>query len=196
MRLRNGARRFGLVAKSFHWGTAALVIPLWGLGWYMVGQTQDLFWQYELYQLHKSFGFVVFGLALLRLVWRLVDPAPPLPAGMGRPLRLAAHLSHLGLYACLIGLPVTGFLMSAASPLGIPTVLFDTIPVPHPLGPSEVLYELFRAVHYWMAMLLAALLAAHVLAALHHHLVAKDDVLLRMIPFGRPKARFPDCRNG
>ena len=185
MRLRNDGARFGLVAKSLHWGMAALVIPLWGLGYYMVGQTQDLLRQYELYQLHKSVGFVVFGLALLRLVWRLLDPAPPLPAGMGRLQRLAAQLSHLAFYVLLIGLPVTGFLMSAASPLGIPTVLFDTVPVPHPIGPSEAAYQLLRAAHYWMAMLLAAVLAAHVLAALHHHLVAGDNVLSRMIPFGR-----------
>ena len=185
MRLRNGAERFGLVAKSFHWGMAALVIPLWGLGWYMVGQTQDLFWQYELYQLHKSFGFVVFGLGLLRLAWRIWDPPPPLPPTMSRLHRLGAHLSHLAFYLLLLGLPVTGFLMSAASPLGIPTVIFETIPVPHPIAPSETAYTLLRSVHYYLAMTLAVILVVHVGAALHHHFIARDKVLLRMIPFGR-----------
>jgi cytochrome b561 len=185
MTLRNRADRFGLVAKSFHWGMALIVLPLWALGYYMVGQTQDLLAQYELYQLHKSFGFVVFGLGLLRLIWRLLDPPPPLPDGMSRLHRLGAHLSHVALYLLLIALPVTGFLMSAASPLGIPTVIFETIPVPHPIGPSETIYALFRSAHYYLAMTLAATLVVHVLAALHHHFIGKDKVLLRMIPFGR-----------
>ncbi|WP_035484874.1 cytochrome b [Geminicoccus roseus] len=185
MTLRNGPNRFGVIAKSFHWGMALLVIPLWGLGFYMVGQTQDLLAQYELYQLHKSFGFVVFTLGLLRLAWRLVDPPPPLPADMGRLHRLGAHFFHILFYLLLIGMPVSGFLMSAASPLGIPTIIFETIPLPHPIGPSEAAYGFFQTAHYYMAMLLAGTLAVHVLAALHHHFIEKDEVLRRMLPFAR-----------
>ena len=177
--------RFGGIAKSFHWLMAALVMALWILGYYMVGQTQDLLAQYELYQLHKSFGFVVFGLALLRLAWRTIDPPPPLPATMNRLHRTGAHLSHLAFYVLLLGLPVTGFLMSAASPLGIPTVIFETIRVPHPIGPSAAVYAFFRTTHYVLAMTLAAVLAVHALAALHHHFVEKDRVMMRMLPFGR-----------
>jgi cytochrome b561 len=185
MRLRNGNGRFGLVAQSFHWATALIVIPLWILGYYMVGQSRDLLFQYELYQLHKSFGFVVFGLAVLRLAWRFIDRPPPLPASMSRLHRLGAHLSHIALYLLLFSLPATGFLMSAASPLGIPTVIFERIPVPHPIGPSETAYAFFRSAHYYLAMTLALTLVTHVLAALHHHLIAKDTILVRMLPFGR-----------
>ena len=185
MALRNTARRWGTIARLFHWTMALVVIPLWLLGKYMVGATGDLMRQYELYQLHKSVGFVVFGLAVLRLAWRLYDPAPPLPDGMDRLERLAAHLSHVGFYVFLLGMPVTGFLMAAASPLGIPTVLFGTIPVPHPIAPSADLYKLFQLLHHYMALMLALLLGVHVIAALHHHFYLKDRVLVRMIPFTR-----------
>ena len=67
----------------------------------------------------------------------------------------------------------------------IADVIFETIPVPHPIGPAESVYALFRSAHYYLAMTLAVTLATHVLAALHHHFVEKDTVLLRMIPFGR-----------
>lgn len=183
--LRNRDDRFGLVAKAFHWGMALIVLPQWILGYYMVGVTQDLLAQYELFQLHKSIGFVLFGLALLRLAWRFVDPPPPWPPSMGRLHRIGAHLSHLAFYLLLLGLPVTGFLMAAASPLGIPTVIFETIPVPHPISPSKPLHAFFLEVHYYLAMTLAVTLAVHVLAALHHHFIEKDAVLRRMLPFGR-----------
>ncbi|HEX2528391.1 MAG TPA: cytochrome b [Geminicoccus sp.] len=185
MALRNGPERFGAVSKAFHWGMAAMVIPLWILGYVMVQPTQDLLAQYELYQLHKSFGFVVFGLGMLRLLWRSVDPAPPLPPSMHPIQRTAAQLAHLLLYGFLITLPVTGFLMSAASPLAIPTVLFDTVPVPHPIGPSEQTYAFFRGAHYYLAMGLATVLVIHVLGAIQHTLIGKDSVLQRMLPFVR-----------
>jgi cytochrome b561 len=185
MALRNDDERFGVIAKSFHWGMAAIVIPLWILGFVMVQPTQDLLRQYEWYQLHKSFGFVVFGLALLRAVWRLIDPAPALPAGMHPGQRAAAQIAHALLYVLLLAMPVTGFLMSAASPLGVPTVLFETIPVPHPIAPSERAYAIFRGLHYYLAMTLAAVLVLHVLGALHHAIIAKDRTWRRMVPFVR-----------
>ena len=183
--LRNRHGRFGAAAMGLHWTMAGLVVPLWALGYYMVGQTGDLLAQYELYQLHKSFGFVVFGLGVLRLAWRLIDPPPPLPATMSRWHRTSARLSHAGFYLLLLGLPVTGFLMSAASPLGIPTVLFETIRIPHPIGPSQPLYDFFRITHYALAWTLAGLVGLHLLAALHHQFIGKDRIMLRMLPFGR-----------
>jgi cytochrome b561 len=184
MALANTATRWGAIAKLFHWTSAVLVLGLIGLGLYMVHGTADLMQKFVLYQWHKSFGITVYGLTLARLVWRATQRSPLPPKTLSMAERTLAAGAHLLLYAGLIALPVTGFLMSAASPLGIPTVWFGLVTIPHPLDPDPVLFERLRLAHQLIAWALALLLVGHVGAALRHHLIKRDDVLRRMLPGG------------
>src|ERR1700744_670451 len=63
---------------------------------------------------HKSFGMTILMLAVLRLIWRLFNKPPPLPADMSKIERLLAHVTHIGLYVLLFAMPLTGWLMSSA----------------------------------------------------------------------------------
>lgn len=179
MALRSGPSGYGAVARVLHWGTALIVAGLWIVGTVMVDLT-DLGLKFSLYQWHKSFGFVVLALTVVRLVWRHLDrrpPALPMPAWQRR----AAAVSHALLYVLLIVIPLSGFLMVSTAPIAIPTVLFGVVPVPHPLGPDESLFALFRQVHESLTTLLLVLVALHVAAALKHHLVDRDAALRRML---------------
>ncbi|WP_417694944.1 cytochrome b [Roseibium sp.] len=184
--LRNTPRGYGLVAISFHWIMATLIVAMLGLGLYMTSLPQSAPNLYPLYQLHKSIGFVVLTLATLRIVWRLVNPSPALPAAMPALEKLAAHLGHAGLYALMFLLPISGWLMVSASPWGIPTIVFDVLPVPHlpippVLGDKAQAESLLKVVHEYAAWVLVALLVAHIAAALKHHFIARDDTLRRMV---------------
>jgi len=175
----NDEQRYGAVAQTLHWLIAALVFVMFGLGWYMtdlpLGQRK-----FDLYQLHKSIGLTIFTLAVLRLCWRLLNPAPPLPAHMAAWERRAARTSHALLYTLLLVQPAIGYVQSNAA--NFPLVVWDVLPVPALLAPDEPLAETLASVHGLVANLIFVLVALHVAAALRHHFWLKDNVLRRMFP--------------
>ncbi|WP_150526393.1 cytochrome b [Roseibium sediminis] len=186
---RNTKSGYGWISIGFHWVMALLMVGTLGLGIYMHDLPPSAPETFELYQLHKSFGFVILGLALLRLVWRSINPSPRLPDGMKNWERTLAHLGHAGLYAALFALPLTGWIMVSASPWGIPTVVFNTIHVPHfPVsdwtGNRDTVETLFQSLHEYMAWFTVLLLIGHVAAALKHHFILRDTTLRRMISTG------------
>ena len=175
--------RYGPIAQTLHWVIAAMIFAMFGLGYYMedlpLGQ-QKL----ELYSLHKSLGITIFTLAILRLLWRLTHPAPPLPAHMAEWEKTAAHVNHFAIYALIFVQPTIGFLQSNAA--NFPVVVWDTIPLPALIGTNEALGEQLAALHSIVGNVLAVLILIHIAAALRHHFIVKDDVLRRMLPGRRP----------
>ena len=184
--LRNTATGYGAVNIAFHWLMAVLIAGLLIVGMYMHSlplADPNKFW---LYQLHKSFGLTALGLVVLRLLWRFANPIPKLPVAMPGWQKAGAHLSHLTLYGLMFAIPLSGWLMASASPLGIPTLYFDLFQVPHLpvpafLGDAAAAEETMKTVHDLLGKLLILVLIAHVAAALKHHLIDKDDIFKRMI---------------
>lgn len=204
MSLRNTHERWGWLAKLFHWVMAILIIALALVGTYMANFLDDMVAQFELTQIHKSFGFVVFAMAVLRVLWRWANPVSPRPPG-DRPLweRWAVHGSHGAMYVLMFAIPVSGWLMASASilndadayPARIPNMVFGLFELPDPFRQgSDALTDTFHVIHAWSVYLLAALLLVHIGAALRHHFVDRDDVLRRMLP-GRSKSQS-DRRSG
>ncbi len=171
--------------KLLHWTTALLIVTLVPVGLTMVrlepGSIPD-----TLYEVHKSFGLLVFGLALCRIALRLARGAPPLVPGLPAWQRAAAHGSHIALYILIVLVPVLGW--AGTSACCAPVNLFWTIPLTLPVsGGMEVAKRIF-ALHDAMALTLAGIVLIHVGAALHHHLIRRDDTLRRMLPLGRARA--------
>lgn len=187
MQLRNSSLRFGLVAVSLHWLIAGLFLAMVAIGFVMTNLALTDPRTFPLYQLHKSIGVTIFALVVLRLLWRLSGKVPPLPATLKPWERAAAHLTHYGLYAALLLMPLTGWITVSASPYGIPTILYGYLKLPH-LG--FVVTSAHKAAietaaswaHWGLAWTALALVFLHIAAALKHRLVLKDDVLARMLP--------------
>lgn len=180
MPLRNTAERYGAVAKAFHWLTLLLLIGSFSIAWSMVDMRispQML----VLYSYHKWVGVTVFLVVILRLAWRLRNPAPPLPPGTSPLQRRLAGLSHAMLYTILIVMPLTGWVMSSAR--NLPLVYLGLIEVPSPFGVDEALGDALRTVHFYLSLALLFFVGVHVLAALQHHFILRDDVLRRMLPW-------------
>ncbi|NVK33710.1 MAG: cytochrome b [Rhodobacteraceae bacterium] len=183
--IRNTPTGYGAIAIAFHWTMALLIIGMFIFGKYMHSLPPTDPSTFQLYQLHKSVGFVVLGLALLRIVWRLMNPAPKLPEGMHPLEKLAAHLGHIGLYTLMLAIPLSGWLLVSASPWGIPTIVFNTfemphLPIPALFGSPQDASDLFQEVHEALALFIMILAGLHVAAALKHHFISKDGVLKRM----------------
>lgn len=191
---RNSPVKYGVIAMVFHWSVAVFFLGNLGLGVYMAGlelSDPDLF---SLYQLHKSFGVSIFIIVMFRLAWRLFDTPPPLPASLPHWEALAAKLTHTGLYAILIGMPLTGWIIVSASPIGIPTLVFDLFSLPHisfiEHNPDKDLWLGFGKWGHWLlAWSAGAGIFLHVGAALRHHFILKDETLRRMLPSFRDPSR-------
>ncbi|QHQ37105.1 cytochrome b [Algicella marina] len=191
MSLKNTTTAWGWPARTLHWLMAIIIIGLLIVGTYMADL--DLFDpnRYSLTQTHKSFGFVAFVLAVLRVGWRFANPSTPaLPAAMPAWQKLASHASHYALYVLIFAMPLTGWLMASSSPLNdegaYPTRIANKVfglfemPDPFPTG-SEDLSEFFGEAHEIAASLMMLILLVHVAAALKHHFIDKDTILRRMI---------------
>ena len=186
MKIWNTRESWGWPARLMHWGLAGILLFLLGLGFYMTNMVDDLFERFAHTQTHKSWGFVVFALALARLGWRLLNRTRPNEPPAAKAWEVAAaRLSHGAFYTLMLVLPLSGWLMSSASPLqdtyGIENRVFDWFVLPDPFVPgSQSVEAVFAAIHHYGALLLAALLVVHVGAALKHQLLLKNDVLKRM----------------
>lgn len=182
MQLRNSERRFGALAQLFHWVTVALVVAIIVIGAYMT----DLELSPEklrVYNLHKSLGVTVLALTLLRLIWRWLSPPPPLPQSLAGWERRAARASHLGLYLLLLVQPSIGIVHAWAA--NFPVVLYGTVALPSLTGPDPALKDRLEALHHFLGWALCGLFLLHAAAALRHHVLLKDDVLRRMLPWSR-----------
>ena len=166
-------------AIALHWLTAALILAALPLGLTMTELALSPT-KLKLYAWHKWLGVTVFALVVVRVVWRLTHPAPPLPASIPAWQQRAAHVLHGLLYLWMLAIPLSGWLMSSAK--GFQTVYLGLLPLPDLLAKDAALAETLAALHAWLNYSLIALLLAHVGAALKHQWVDRDAVLGRMLP--------------
>ncbi|MBI6752704.1 cytochrome b [Pseudomonas syringae] len=197
MQWRNSATCFGGVAKFFHWTSAASFIAAYIVVYYVIWFMDDTSPEsLPVLNIHWVLGLLVGFLVLPRLLWRLLDMQPDNPPGSALE-HILAHVAHGGLYGLMIAMPLTGYLGTGApTDFGLfsmtgfnETKLFAWFSVTFSLS-----YEAFEApidtVHHFLGKWVAwVLVSLHVLAALFHHLVRRDSVLRRMLPWSSlPKA--------
>ncbi len=187
--------RYTTVAIMFHWLIAILIIGMLAMGLYMTGLPNAPA-KFKLFQLHKSIGITILALSLLRLAWRLAHRPPPLPLGMKRWERLAAHGTHWLFYFMMIAMPMTGWIMVSASTMHLPTVLYGVVTLPNlplPGDPDQQkqIGHLSDTAHEWGAWTMIGLLCLHVGAALMHQFIRRDEVVRHMLPFARNRKATP-----
>lgn len=179
--ITNTPTRYGWGAILLHWLIALVFIGQFGLGFVMVRLSSQRT-AFELIQLHKSLGFLLLALVILRIAWRLGNVWPALPSSVGRLERRTAPLAHLALYAFQIALPMSGWALASVSMLEIPSMPFNLFVMPNlPLAESDAAENLWTSAHWYLAYAGIALVALHIAAALRHHFQLRDAVLTRMI---------------
>jgi len=175
----NTKNTYGTISKFLHWLIAICVILLLCAGVSFSYLPDGSIFNVVM-MLHKSLGITVLGLILLRLLWRLINITPTLPALTPRWEYGAIRFVQFFFYFLLIAMPITGVVMSVAKsyPLpfwGLTTFTLSFIPKDPSLG------HLMAHWHYYLAWSIALFIVIHTLAALKHHWIDKDDVLKRMI---------------
>ena len=184
MSFRNTTRSWGALSKALHWIVVILIITQW-----IIAERADALpnglAKLEALAWHKSFGMTIFMLAALRLLWRLVNPTPDLTAETKPWERMLAKVSHVLLYALIFAMPLTGWMMSSAK--NFPVSWFKLFQFPDLVAPSEATFQRMHDLHGLLFATLVVVALLHIAGALKHHFIDKNDVLKRMLPFGRVK---------
>jgi cytochrome b561 len=170
--------RFTPLQRALHWLMAICILAMLFIGVGMVSTVRPDY--LTLVSIHKPLGVIILVLALIRLGVRLTRGAPPLPASMPEPMKLAARLSHLAFYLLMIGLPLIGWGMLSAA--DYPVVVLG-IHLPAILPHSNALHTLLWNAHRVLALCFFALILLHLAAALLHALVRRDGVFEAMAPW-------------
>ena len=181
MTLRSNDRHWGSVSKSFHWIIALAILCNGGFGLVM-GLASSPIQKISWLALHKSIGLTVLALVLLRMLWRWGDGRPaeePAPALQ----MLGARVVHGVLYVVILAIPLTGWWFNSVS--GKPLQWFKLFSLPALAPKDDALKNFAHGVHEYLFWFLLLALAVHVGAALKHHVWDNDNVLRRMLPFGR-----------
>jgi cytochrome b561 len=182
--IRNTTESWGWPARGLHWIVAALVLGLFAHGLWM----EDMPREQRIYQtwLHAAFGISLLAIATAAFVWWLVNPVPASPAGTSAWQHRAAHLAHWALYALIFATTIAGWALTGTAREPVAIDLFGLVSVPQLLSPGSGLHEFLEEAHELAAYLLIAVAGAHVAAALYHHFLLRDAVLLRML-VGKPQ---------
>ncbi|MTV54076.1 cytochrome b [Pseudoduganella buxea] len=181
--------RYTRTAMLLHWLIAILIVGAFTMGLVMTDIPGFTPTKLKYYSWHKWAGVTVLALAALRLLWRRANRPPPHPPGLPAWQAKAADATHVLLYVLMFAVPLSGYLYTTAA--GVPVVYFGLFPIPAAFSADPALKELLKPVHYWLNMLMAAVVLLHVAAALKHHFVDRDDVLKRMLPYFQKRSSAP-----
>jgi len=176
MTLKNSSTQFGSISIALHWIIALLMIGMLCVGLYMVGlplSPQKI----QIYGWHKATGMFILLMVLLRLIWRLSNIQPRLKLPFWE--KISARVMHWLLYALMFLMPLTGWLMTSAA--GYTVSFFGLFIIPAPISANEQAKALFGTLHEGFAYALIVAIIIHILAALKHHFIDKDDILRRML---------------
>jgi len=184
MRVEQGARYSG-VAMLLHWLLAIGVILNWRLAEAAEGSSREA--GASLMATHKAIGMTILLLTVLRIAWRLIHPPPPLASTLHAWERVLARTTHALFYVLLISLPMLGWV--ASSSFGKPIDWFGLFQIPAlPVHQDSQAGETIFDVHKVLGTGMVWLMFLHIAGALKHTFWDKDGNLLRMLPFGTPKA--------
>lgn len=188
--LHGRPRRYALPAMWFHWITAVLVFTVTPLGWIFGAfktkpEAPDTFVApfpgtpagYS--SAHMTVGLVLLAIVAGRIAYRALHSPPVLPGGMAVAAKRLAHAAHWLLYAVLVIMPVSGYIMSAGDKPPINFLgLFDVPKLPITKEQGFVA----AVIHVYTQFAMYALIALHLAGTAWHLFVRRDDILQRMLP--------------
>jgi cytochrome b561 len=172
--------RYTRTAMWLHWLIGAAVLAQIGFGRYLQSIPRGTPDRTIFVNYHKSVGITIGLLIVVRIAWRLAHKPPPLPASMPLWERYAALANHGLLYACMLLMPITGYVASNFSKFGVK--FFNLVLLPPWGADDRGIYEFFNGLHLTVSYVLMLLIAIHVLAALKHILYPRHGILRRMLP--------------
>lgn len=170
------------VARMLHWLTVVLIAVMVPVGLVMTSRAEKNIWDgltNNLYSGHKLAGIVVLGIVVIRLLYRLVHGAPADEPTLATVHRIASHATHWAIYALLLAIPMLGWLGVSLYPA---LDVFGVLKLPALVAPNQPASSTVFMWHKLAAFALVGLVGMHIAAAIYHHFIRGDGVLIRMLP--------------
>jgi cytochrome b561 len=190
--------RYTKTAIILHWLIAIFIALMFVLGWYMAElpkeapkqMAYDLFdlgvytWQVAeeisprtfYFNLHKSLGLTVLALIVFRILWRITHTPPAALSSYKAIEKKVATATHHSLYLLMLAVPVTGLTMAINSKYGVKWFGIDVI-----AGlDNKPVRDFFECTHEFVGIVLLVLIGIHLLGALKHKFIDKDNTMSRM----------------
>jgi cytochrome b561 len=197
--MNHDATRYTKTAKVLHWLIAIGIFAMFGIGWYMADLPKDVpkqaafdvfdlgiyTWQSAeaisprsfYFNLHKSVGVTIFALILFRIFWRFTHKPPALLSNYKAVERKLASGAHHLLYLLMVALPISGIIMATYSKYGVKWfgIAF--------LGGTDnkPMRDIFKQTHEIIGIVILLVIILHILGALKHKFIDKDETLNRML---------------
>lgn len=185
MLIKNSNTAFGLISIALHWLTAVAVYAMFALGLWMVTLGYYDVWYHKAPDIHKGIGILLMMGLIIRLVWRVISPPPAALKSYSRLTRAGSGFAHMFLYTVLLTIVISGYLISTAD--GKPINVFGIFEFPATLTDKAFQADLAGSIHLWAAWAIIVLSVMHGLMAVKHHIIDKDETLLRML--GKAKSQ-------
>lgn len=175
--MESEVKNYNVLARAIHWLSAVVVIGMFAVGLWMVDLSYYSEWYRTAPHWHKSIGILLAALTLFRVVWKSVTPSPKVEGESYEVI--GAKLAHLVMYAILLALPISGYLISTEDGRGIDVFNWFTLPGLGALFEGQA--DMAGQIHFYAAWALILIAAVHAIAALKHHFINKDNTLRKMI---------------
>ncbi|MBE7244682.1 MAG: cytochrome b [Actinomycetospora chiangmaiensis] len=173
----SGLPRYNPLSQALHWLTALFALAVLPLAWVAVSLPPSEL-KGTMFTLHKSVGLTILAIVVVRIVWRMIHPAPADPAAP-KALEIIARINHWLLYAIFLVMPISGYLLSALS--GRSTAYFWLFTIPG-LEKNEAWQKSFEAAHVFGQYAVYLLVALHIIGTAWHLVIRRDGLLERMLP--------------
>jgi len=179
MAVRNTFLAYGSVHRALHWTVAILVVPQLLIGDLMLILSPGTVPTLTSY-VHPTIGILIGLLMVARLYWRSHNVLPVEPKDIGVSGETLSALTHYAFYFLLLINPIIGYFLACAAN---DHVYFGFIWLPHVIAGSHSSEILFFWLHLWIGVSIGLLILLHIIGALNHEFVLKDNVLRRMLGF-------------
>lgn len=174
--IKNTVDSYGLISKVLHWVMAVLIIGMLICGFVMENlEIKSVFY------IHKTIGFLILILAIIRLLWKVSNIVPRYPETMPKIMLMGANAMHYTLYILMILMPLSAFMASNYAGKPVSFLFIADMPLLFEYKNLELAKKLIE-IHSLLAIILIITVAFHVVAAIMHHFVLKDNILKRMLP--------------
>jgi len=164
-----GLSNAGTGARILHWFAAGLIFAMLGMGLVMVHSTMAPGLKFATYQLHKSTGFFVLAVTLVRILWRVAGLGPLPPMDVSRWEYRLSRAVQAGLYGIVLAMIASGWLMASTAALRVPILLPGGFTVPFLADPDASLEAQTKLAHGVLSKLLIAAIVLHVIGAARHY---------------------------
>ncbi len=178
MKWGNSATHWGLLSRLLHWFMAVAILFMFTVGITMINMRLSPM-KLEMFIIHKSTGMLLLLLVAIRLIWRILNPAPRPSKHLSRLHKNVASIVQMLMYTLLFAIPISGWVINSAS--NFPLKWFGFFEIPPITNPNIMIEDYAKTAHFIFICMLGSLIVLHISAAIHHHWIKRNDVLKRML---------------